>query len=55
MKKITVKTVVSLILIIVVLVGIGIGCRFLNQKIVSDTYPLKYETNIRIYSKLQKH
>ena len=46
MKKITVKTVVSLILIIVVLVGIGIGCRFLNQKIVSDTYPLKYETEI---------
>lgn len=46
MKKITVKTVVFIVSVLLALVAVGIGLRFLNQKLLADTYPLAYEAEI---------
>ncbi len=47
MKKITVKTVVYLLIIVVGLVGTAFLLRWGNKKMLEDSYPLKYEAEVR--------
>lgn len=46
MKKITVKTVGILVAVLVIIAGVSVGLRFLNQKLLYDSYPLAYEAEI---------
>ncbi len=46
MKKFTLKTFLVLVITAAVIVGIGFGFKFLNQKSIDSSYPVKYEKEI---------
>ncbi len=46
MKKITVKTVVTIVVIFAVIAGIGVVMRILNEKVSRESYPLKYSEEV---------
>ncbi len=51
MKRITLKTVIALLVTAAVITGAAFGLKYLNKKYTEDAYPLSYEQEIEAASK----